>query len=264
MLFLIMAIAAATPQPKTSPSTWIRSKDYPRAIQRRGQEGRVGAKLAVSAEGAVSGCEIIISSGDQSLDRVTCDLLTKRAVFTPAKNARGQPVPSVYPFTVQWAIPFDSVTDKGAILHYAFSPSGEILACSIQQFGDSDDSDLKCESFQNAALLSSTLGVSPDELGSVDVSLTMNFEDDHSLAIPDRQYDKQAIIAGAELDISPQGTIAACRQTETNPLGGRTFDLCQIAPPGPEKFFHASDPKKGIRRVRVAFEICGILKSAEY
>jgi protein TonB len=42
----------------------------------------------------VSGCEIIRSSGHKSLDDATCSILQRRARFTPARAADGQPIAS--------------------------------------------------------------------------------------------------------------------------------------------------------------------------
>jgi protein TonB len=74
--------------------TVFSADDYPASAQANGEEGTVQAKLTVSTSGRVSGCEIIRSSGHKSLDDATCSILQRRARFTPARAADGQPIAS--------------------------------------------------------------------------------------------------------------------------------------------------------------------------
>ena len=66
--------------------------DYPAEAQMAGDEGTVQAQLTVGPDGRVAACRIVSSSGVDSLDRKTCDVLRQRARFTPARDRDGNPI----------------------------------------------------------------------------------------------------------------------------------------------------------------------------
>jgi protein TonB len=68
--------------------------DYPLSSQANGEEGTVQARLTVDTNGRVSRCDIVRSSGHQTLDDTTCNILEKRARFVPARNSDGRPISS--------------------------------------------------------------------------------------------------------------------------------------------------------------------------
>ena len=70
--------------------------DYPAAARRAGVTGAVWAALAVDRDGKPTDCQIIESSGSESLDDGTCAIALKRARFTPALDEFGKPKASVY------------------------------------------------------------------------------------------------------------------------------------------------------------------------
>lgn len=65
--------------------------DYPPSAQAAGAEGTVQAQLTISPTGQVVSCNIIQSSGNNSLDSTTCNILRRRAKFTPARDSNGNP-----------------------------------------------------------------------------------------------------------------------------------------------------------------------------
>lgn len=69
----------------------IEPADYPAEAWRNDEEGRVGFALAYDANGTITGCEIISSSGSQSLDEATCPLLYKRAQVSFRSAETGEP-----------------------------------------------------------------------------------------------------------------------------------------------------------------------------
>lgn len=73
------------PQPRTSPAAWLSDADYPSRAQREERSGTVGYKLDVAADGRVTGCQVIKSSGHADLDEATCRLLPRRARFEGGK-----------------------------------------------------------------------------------------------------------------------------------------------------------------------------------
>lgn len=97
--------AAQAPVPSNNRSSWITTADYPARALREKREGVTRFRLLISDRGRITDCQILVSSGSPDLDAATCTALRKRARFTPARDARGQPVTSEWTQNVRWAIP---------------------------------------------------------------------------------------------------------------------------------------------------------------
>lgn len=70
-------------------SSLISMDDYPASALRARAEGDVHFRLAIGANGRVSGCVVIASSGNSALDMATCRIMRSRARFEPARNRNG-------------------------------------------------------------------------------------------------------------------------------------------------------------------------------
>ena len=69
--------------------TLFTADDYPAAAQAADAQGTSQAQLTIGPTGAVVACNIIRSSGNSSLDSATCNILRRRAKFTPARDNEG-------------------------------------------------------------------------------------------------------------------------------------------------------------------------------
>jgi protein TonB len=96
---------AAAAVPLGSPASWITSDDYPPKALRLGQEGRVGVAYVIGIEGRVADCRVTASSGSAVLDAASCDILFRRASYTPARDAAGCPIASRRALAIRWQIP---------------------------------------------------------------------------------------------------------------------------------------------------------------
>lgn len=85
-----------------NPAAIITTADYPRNVR---AEGTTRFEMVVNAEGRPRSCTITVSSGKVALDEATCNAFMKRARFTPAKDASGQPVAGRYRGNVTWKEP---------------------------------------------------------------------------------------------------------------------------------------------------------------
>ncbi len=93
-----------------SVADWLGPMSYPPAAMREGAEGRVSVALGVDANGMVTDCHVLSSSGYTSLDVATCSLAKHRARFAPARDHHGKPVASTYTLpTIRWQMPHDPV-----------------------------------------------------------------------------------------------------------------------------------------------------------
>jgi TonB family protein len=99
--------------------------DYPGAVQRAGLEGSVRFELEVGPNGRVRGCRVLNSSGVPMLDEITCELMTERPRFTPARNAAGEAVPDRVRASVTWQLPDAPPAVRARpvqpLAHYIFS-----------------------------------------------------------------------------------------------------------------------------------------------
>jgi len=79
--------------------------DYPASAQAAGAEGTVRAELTVGPDGRVEACNITQSSGNSALDSTTCNILRRRAKFTPARDSNGNPTTDTVPTPpIRWQL----------------------------------------------------------------------------------------------------------------------------------------------------------------
>ena len=95
------AQAAVAEPPKGSLQGLLRVNDYPMYLVAKGIQGSVGIRIRIEADGRISECSIVDSSGNDSLDSHTCTLLKRRASYTPAMGHDRKPV---------WSFTFGRVT----------------------------------------------------------------------------------------------------------------------------------------------------------
>lgn len=96
---------AVGPSPASAPASWFSTADYPATSIRREEEGTVGYRLQIAANGAVENCTITRSSGHSALDRATCRLLPRRGKFAPARDATGAKVKGSFSAEIVWRLP---------------------------------------------------------------------------------------------------------------------------------------------------------------
>ena len=110
---LVLLIGGVSPSPQSIDlmpppiqlaQSFISTTDYPAEARRRGEQGRAEFEVDISPEGRVVGCRITRSSGSESLDRATCDIMRERARFRPARDSAGNPVPDVFRSGINWRL----------------------------------------------------------------------------------------------------------------------------------------------------------------
>ena len=91
--------------PANNPGAWVVTADYKTSWIRRELEGTAAFRVTVGRNGRVESCTVTGSTGHGVLDQATCELVTKRARFTPAKDDTGATVAGTYSSAVRWQIP---------------------------------------------------------------------------------------------------------------------------------------------------------------
>ena len=81
------------------------SDDYPASAQSAGAEGSAQAQLTIGPDGRVVGCSLVRSTGNGALDSATCNILRRRAKFTPARDSSGNATTDTYTTpTIVWRL----------------------------------------------------------------------------------------------------------------------------------------------------------------
>lgn len=93
------------PQPLRPAQSYIARDDYPASALARREQGKVRFLLGVGPDGRVRDCVIVASSGSSALDAATCAIMRRRARFTPAMDAHGNPVRAGIRQEVEWRPP---------------------------------------------------------------------------------------------------------------------------------------------------------------
>lgn len=99
------AFDAIGPKPSNDTSRWVTTGDYRSSWINRELTGVARFRVQVGTDGRVSQCMVVGSSGHAELDRATCDLVTRRARFDPARDGRGDTVSGSYSSAVSWRLP---------------------------------------------------------------------------------------------------------------------------------------------------------------
>jgi len=88
--------------PLSNPQTWIRSTDYPGRTRRN---GFVNYRLIVDEKGDVAECAIQGATQPAAFADIACSRLERRAEFSPALDAAGQPIRSYHVGSVIFLFP---------------------------------------------------------------------------------------------------------------------------------------------------------------
>ncbi len=93
------------PVPIGNHGNWIVGYQYPTELLRRGMEGRVDFRLIIGPDGKPTDCKTHKSIRPAGFNEVVCQLLTRRARFEPAVDAKGEPIASYWHNSVRFVIP---------------------------------------------------------------------------------------------------------------------------------------------------------------
>jgi protein TonB len=101
-------------RPETAPR-FVRGRmstsDLPEALFVSGFRGTVGVRYVVARDGRVPSCEVTRSSGNATVDAVTCRLIRERFRFRPSRDGAGRPVDSMIVENHSWEVEADTPED---------------------------------------------------------------------------------------------------------------------------------------------------------
>lgn len=129
-------------RPTGNPGEWVTENDYPAKALREGAEGTTAFHLTIGGDGTVTGCTVTSSSGSAELDDLTCRLISQRARFSPALNAKGQPIEGSYNSRIRWVIPKESAPSGpvqlapfSRVVSFWVETDGSITQCRVTMNG---------------------------------------------------------------------------------------------------------------------------------
>ncbi len=91
-------------KPLQSPGKWIVSSDYPSNMLSAGQPALVNFRLNIGKDGSPTACHIQGTTRPKEFDNAVCKSMMRRARFSPALDAQGQPLASYYQNNVYFRI----------------------------------------------------------------------------------------------------------------------------------------------------------------
>ena len=92
-------------EPTNNPGKWIRSSDYPPSELMMGGQALIKFRLTVDEEGMPIDCDVSGLTDSAAFAEISCSRLKQRARFTPALDAAGKPIRSVYLGSVRFKMP---------------------------------------------------------------------------------------------------------------------------------------------------------------
>ena len=92
---------------KANLTSLFSTDDYPQSAIRNEEQGTTAVRLSIGTDGRVTDCSITGSSGSSALDAATCNILRRRARFTPAKDQAGNPISDTFSQRIRWELPED-------------------------------------------------------------------------------------------------------------------------------------------------------------
>ncbi|PZO73626.1 energy transducer TonB [Sphingomonas hankookensis] len=129
------------------PASWVTPDDYPIEALNANEGGTLVMTMQVDARGAVTGCTIAQSSGSAALDATGCRLMRERGRFTPATDAKGQPIASSAQRRIKWNAPNSSrgsLDPFAMVVRLTLGKDGTILDCSTTSSAPNGDSVQAC------------------------------------------------------------------------------------------------------------------------
>lgn len=85
------------------------TSDLPEALFVSGFNGTVGVRYLVARDGRVPECEVTRSSGNATVDAITCRLIRERFRFRPSRDAAGRPVDAQVVENHTWEVEPDAI-----------------------------------------------------------------------------------------------------------------------------------------------------------
>lgn len=159
---------ATAARPTGNPGEWVTVGDYPAKALREGFQGTTGFRVTIGTDGSVTGCTVTLSSGTTELDEATCRLVSQRARFSPALNAKGEAVVGQFSSRIRWVIPQNEAAPGpialkpfSRVISFWVETDGSVSQCRVTANGidvTASDRQNPCAAGQSVAPLTDASG----------------------------------------------------------------------------------------------------------
>jgi len=99
------AVVSKAAKAKANLNSLFSTDDYPQSAIRNEEQGTTAVRLSVGTDGRVTDCSISASSGSTALDNATCNIIRRRARYTPAQDQAGNPIGGSDTARIRWELP---------------------------------------------------------------------------------------------------------------------------------------------------------------
>lgn len=215
---------------------WFSADEYPAEAMRAEEQGRVEFRMAIDATGAVTGCDIVTSSGSTALDATTCAVAMRRGHFTPARDAAGRAIASSVTSRIRWILPTDGpnrFASTSSLTTLDVAEIGTVSSCTNRFDGGRDLPSAVdyCPFAGDPVGLQELKGPLRNQHVSITFQTALVIDGDRPRDEPYRARGTTTIsLQRAHVDIAPDGKIAACRVVERQGAAGT--DICEQSPYG--------------------------------
>lgn len=234
---LIVAVPsqASGPEP-LSPESWLTVDDNSPEATRLALDGTVTVQLAVSADGRVTGCSLVKSSGHDILDEHTCKVLSSRARFKPATDAAGRPVPGTFNHSMTWQVITNANWAQDGVVQAETTidpATGAATGCTADIRGAMSDHMRQMACFvlvnQTKALLA-TLPSRPIAPMRARLLISVRPENQPPGQEPSEDAWRRVSYTKASVRVSPRGLRTDCQMVETRGASNLLFPICDPTP----------------------------------
>jgi TonB family protein len=239
-------------------SLYFTSDDFPEPARLRGIEGTVGFRLAISAEGRVTGCTVTHASGDSSLDEATCAILIERARYAPARDAQQRAVADTDFGRVTWRFPpgFEAASlETRRVVTRMRRVAGGDVRCTVVLNGALVPGETRGECGDLAGIGAGDWLRAPGGPAEI-VMVFATGRPEAGVEGPgadEVNYGQMGLEAITSLSIAPDGRIGDCRtvrMTRSPALALDDFVPCDLEGPERDPYFEPST-EVAARRVRM-------------
>jgi len=195
--------------------------NYPYWAKSQDEEGTVSISVEVSPAGTVTSCRVTRSSGSANLDLGTCDLITERARFAPARDAKGRAIAASHVTSVTWKLEqreLWKVEDSEARIIYSVGPNMVVSNCRVELEPANPDFDPRtCSQLRPIAQM--MVMTSPEQFDWDDWEVVLETAafagaGDTPMAVGKRKGDVLFDRDITRMTINPAGRISRCETIE--------------------------------------------------
>jgi len=242
----------------------ISDADYPAEAIRQGAQGTTEIRITVDPSGAVERCETEQSSGHAALDAASCQLVTSRFRYEPARTSSGTAITATISRRITWRLPHDvpitRVDVASALPLLKFAPgllrvtlggtATERPRCAAEAIGSAFEPHLPLQCFGLERAELAELAKAPKRVVTI---LRLQPEGTRPPPPSEVTGGTLASASAATIEVDPQGRIMQCTPVavEQGSLGETSGHLCDSLYPGVPAF----DAPGGSTNRRAAYQL---------